>query len=110
VRATKRARDSFVASGELNPAKSRVLTQLALMRTTDPKAVQRIFDQYLTLDEYRTQIIESLKARPDIAGARDLLAQTHLVLINSGISARTQTTFWESLNSDLESSQRNPPY
>ena len=56
----------------------------------------------MTLDEYRTKIIESLKARPDIVGARDLLAQTHLVLINSGISARTQTTFWESLNSDLE--------
>jgi hypothetical protein len=56
----------------------------------------------MTLDEYRTQIIESLKSRPDIVGARDLLAQTHLVIINSGISARTQTTFWESLNDDLE--------
>jgi hypothetical protein len=56
----------------------------------------------MTLDEYRTQIIESLKARPEIAGARDLLAQTHLVLTNSGISAQTQTTFWESLNDDLE--------
>ena len=56
----------------------------------------------MTLDEYRTQIIESLKARPDIVGARDLLAQTHLVLINSGISAQTQTRFWESLNDDLE--------
>jgi len=56
----------------------------------------------MTLDEYRTQIIESLTARPDIVGARDLLAQTHLVLINSGISARAQTTFWESLNDDLE--------
>ncbi len=36
----------FVSSGELNPAKSRVLTQLALTRTSDPKAVQRIFDEY----------------------------------------------------------------
>lgn len=56
----------------------------------------------MTLDEYRTQIVESLKARPDIVRARDLLAQTHLVLINSGISAQTQTRFWESLNDDLE--------
>jgi hypothetical protein len=56
----------------------------------------------MTLDEYRTQIIENLKARPEIVGARDLLAQTHLVLISSGISAQTQTRFWESLNDDLE--------
>jgi L-asparaginase len=36
----------FVASGELNPGKSRVLLQLALTETNDPKAVQRMFDQY----------------------------------------------------------------
>ena len=36
----------FVASGELNPAKSRVLTQLALTKTTDPKTVQRMFNEY----------------------------------------------------------------
>jgi L-asparaginase len=36
----------FVASGELNPPKSRVLLQLALMNTTDPVRVQKIFDQY----------------------------------------------------------------
>jgi L-asparaginase len=33
----------LVASGELNPAKSRVLLQLALTQTTDPKAIQRMF-------------------------------------------------------------------
>jgi L-asparaginase len=33
----------FVASGELNPAKSRVLLQLALTKTADPKAIQRMF-------------------------------------------------------------------
>jgi len=37
---------SFVASGELNPGKSRVLLQLALLTTNDPKAIQRLFDQY----------------------------------------------------------------
>jgi L-asparaginase len=36
----------FVASGELNPAKSRALLVLALLKTRDPREVQRIFDQY----------------------------------------------------------------
>ncbi|HEY2746690.1 MAG TPA: type II asparaginase [Polyangia bacterium] len=36
----------FVASGELNPAKSRVLVELALMRTRDPKKVQAMFNTY----------------------------------------------------------------
>jgi L-asparaginase len=36
----------FVASGELNPSKSRVLLQLALMTTKDPVRVQKIFDGY----------------------------------------------------------------
>jgi L-asparaginase len=36
----------FVASGELNPAKSRVLLQLALTRTKDPKRIQQIFYEY----------------------------------------------------------------
>jgi L-asparaginase len=36
----------FVASGELNPPKARVLTQLAITETKDPKRVQQIFDRY----------------------------------------------------------------
>jgi len=36
----------FVASGELNPAKSRVLLQLALTRTADPKRIQTMFYEY----------------------------------------------------------------
>jgi L-asparaginase len=36
----------FVVSGELNPAKSRVLLQLALTRTTDPVRIQRMFFEY----------------------------------------------------------------
>jgi L-asparaginase len=36
----------FVASGELNPGKSRVLAQLALTRTNDPRRVQQMFRQY----------------------------------------------------------------
>jgi L-asparaginase len=36
----------FVASGELNPAKSRVLLQLALTKTKDPAKVQKLFEEY----------------------------------------------------------------
>jgi L-asparaginase len=36
----------FVASGELNPAKSRVLLQLALTKTSDPKLIQTMFYTY----------------------------------------------------------------
>jgi L-asparaginase len=36
----------FVASGELNPGKARALLALAAMKTTDPKDVQRVFDEY----------------------------------------------------------------
>ena len=35
-----------VASMELNPAKARVLLQLALMKTTDPKKIQDYYDRY----------------------------------------------------------------
>jgi L-asparaginase len=36
----------LVASGELNPAKSRVLLQLALTKTSDPVRIQQIFYEY----------------------------------------------------------------
>src|SRR5262245_7291445 len=36
----------FVASGEINAEKARVLLQLALMSTKDPATVQRMFDEY----------------------------------------------------------------
>ena len=36
----------FVASLGLNPQKSRVLLRLALLKTTDPKTIQRYFDEY----------------------------------------------------------------
>ena len=37
---------AFVASGELNPAKSRVRAQLALTKTHDPVLVQQMFYRY----------------------------------------------------------------
>lgn len=36
----------FIASGELNPGKSRVLLQLALTKTKDPVAIQQMFHVY----------------------------------------------------------------
>jgi len=36
----------LVASGELNPGKSRVLLQLALTKTRNPAEIQRMFDEY----------------------------------------------------------------
>jgi L-asparaginase len=36
----------FVVSGELNPAKSRVLLQLALTKTKDPHRIQKMFYEY----------------------------------------------------------------
>jgi L-asparaginase len=39
-------KSGFVASGEFNPAKSRVLTQLALLSTHDPKKIQELFNTY----------------------------------------------------------------
>jgi L-asparaginase len=35
-----------VASKELNPSKARVLLKLALTQTSNPKAVQELFDKY----------------------------------------------------------------
>jgi L-asparaginase len=39
-------KSGFVASGEFNPGKARVLAQLALMNTHDPKKVQEMFNAY----------------------------------------------------------------
>jgi L-asparaginase len=36
----------FVAAQELNPQKARVLLQLALLKSKDPKAVQALFEHY----------------------------------------------------------------
>jgi L-asparaginase len=36
----------FVAADNLNPQKARVLAMLALTVTDDPRAIQRLFDEY----------------------------------------------------------------
>ncbi|MEG1971291.1 MAG: L-asparaginase 2 [Burkholderiaceae bacterium] len=40
------AKYGFVAAGTLNPQKARVLLQLALTKTKDPKAIQAMFERY----------------------------------------------------------------
>jgi L-asparaginase len=40
------AKYGFVSSGSLNPQKARVLLQLALTQTKDPKKIQEYFDEY----------------------------------------------------------------
>ncbi|HYI93259.1 MAG TPA: type II asparaginase [Bryobacteraceae bacterium] len=37
---------NFVAAEELNPPKARILLRLGLMQTTDPKHIQRMFNEY----------------------------------------------------------------
>lgn len=39
-------RHGFIAAGDLNPQKARVLLQLALTRTRDPREIQTMFDTY----------------------------------------------------------------
>ena len=55
-----------------------------------------------TFEDYRTQIIEQLKAARGTARAHDILAEVDMVLASAGLSMAAQGAFWESLNSDLD--------
>jgi len=55
-----------------------------------------------TLEDYRIQIIEQLKAVRGTARAHELLAEVDLVLASARLSSAAQGAFWESLNSDLD--------
>ena len=56
----------------------------------------------VTLEDYRIQIIEQLKAARGTVRARDILADVDMVLATAGLSTAAQGAFWESLNSDLD--------
>jgi hypothetical protein len=56
----------------------------------------------MTLDEYRTQIIERLKSCRDTTAARSVLAEADLVLMNGRLTRLTQDKFWETLYQDLD--------
>lgn len=46
VKAAGSAPDSYVYGDNLNPQKARLLLQLALTKTSDPKEIQRMFNEY----------------------------------------------------------------
>ena len=56
----------------------------------------------VTLEDYRIQIIEQLKAAGGTVRARDILADVDMVLATATLSTAAQGAFWESLNSDLD--------
>jgi hypothetical protein len=56
----------------------------------------------VTLEDYRIQIIEQLKAAHGTERARDLLAEVNLVLASAQLSTAAQRAFWDSLHSDLD--------
>jgi hypothetical protein len=59
-------------------------------------------DTRLSLDGYRIQVVEKLKACHSARGARDLLAEVEAVLAATGLSLRAQQAFWHGLGTDLE--------
>lgn len=61
------------------------------------------------LDEYRLQVIESLKNCQTPGRARELLAEVDLVLKSSQLSAGTQGMFWQTLSSDLDLITQDSP-
>jgi len=56
----------------------------------------------VSLEDYRLQVIEQLKAASGAARVRDLLAEVDLVLASARLSSAAQKAFWESLDSDLD--------
>ena len=56
----------------------------------------------VTLEDYRIQIIEQLKAARGTERAHDLLAEVDMVLASAGLSTAAQGAFWDSLHSDLD--------
>src|SRR4029078_9566886 len=58
-----------VASLGLNPQKARVLLRLALLKTQDPKAIQRYFDEYLGDRTTMAHAWRGVRTGPDLRSA-----------------------------------------
>lgn len=56
----------------------------------------------MVLEEYRTQVIERLKACRDTIAVRAVLAEADLILMSSQLTAITRDKFWETLEEDLD--------
>jgi hypothetical protein len=55
----------------------------------------------MTLDEYRTHVLENLKVCTEAARVRELLGEVQTMLTWSRMSDSGQKAFWQSLNHDL---------
>ena|SRR5580693_7951255 len=55
----------------------------------------------MTLDEYRLQVFETLKACTEAGAVRAFLAEVKELLVSSRMSESGQKAFWQSLNHDL---------
>jgi hypothetical protein len=55
----------------------------------------------MTLDEYRLQMFEKLKACSQVPQVRELLSEVHTMLASARMSDSSQKAFWQSLNHDL---------
>ena len=58
--------------------------------------------RHMTLEEYRIQILDRIKACQDSVAARDVLAEVDVALSNAKMSSSTQQEFWTGLHDDLE--------
>ena len=56
----------------------------------------------MLLDEYRAGLVDRLCNCRDTTAARTLLAEAHLVLTHTRITALTEDKFWETLQKDLD--------
>jgi hypothetical protein len=59
-------------------------------------------DTRLSIDGYRIQVVEKLKACHDAREVRQLFSEVEAVLAATGLSLRAQRSFWQGLATDLE--------
>lgn len=59
-------------------------------------------DTRLSLDGYRIQVLERLRACRDPREAREVLAEADIILNASGLSRPAQRAFWQGLDTDLD--------
>lgn len=59
-------------------------------------------DARLSVEGYRIQVIEKLKAMQDPAAACALMAEVDTVLQATGFSRPAQRAFWQALDTDLD--------
>ena len=56
----------------------------------------------ISLEGYRIQVLEKIKATRDPQRARDLIAEVDVALRATGLRRAAQRAFWEALHTDIE--------